>query len=315
MAQVSVKRTAWWMRSSRQFMGTSRVSAPRTTEGIWKLRSHKPFGKTNVRHFTTDKAAAQNSAKTNKKNDSNVFLDNLGKIFLATIATIIVTLIRSSYNTSNRNKVRDMVEDVSVIDPIELDELRIANSELDPEVFRAILRDLSEQYPEFTCSYREFIGTVRKTMVGLKGSAFTIELGHLVDRVVLDILKKYEKTADEPLPLSLWMAILSMALNSTVNERIQLLFEVMKAQGSSVVFTQVEEMVGHLQDSCQLPPDTQIIPTETKYPTQQWERGTPNQLVLWDGSPNEDVDVEAFASILRTKSVCAWGECYHKKKI
>jgi hypothetical protein len=37
-------------------------------------------------------------------------------------------------------------------------------------------------------------------------------------------------------------------------------------------------MVGYLQETCQLPPNAQIVPTETKHPTQQWKKGTAKDL-------------------------------------
>lgn len=260
-------------------------------------------------------ATAAKEQTTKKKDDSNIFLDNLGKIFLAAIAGIIGMVVRSSTSTKYRNNVRDQIEVLSELDPVEIDELRIANSELTPEVFRTIMRDLVDRYPQDTCSYREFTRTTRTTMANLKGEAFTVQLGHLLDRVVADVLDKYEKSADDGLPLSLWLATLSLALCSSVDERIQVLYEVLENSTTPVTFSQVEDMVKFLQDTCQLPPDTQVVPTETKYPVQQWERGTPAQLVPWDGSKEDQIDLEAFYSILRSKSVCAWGECYHKKKL
>jgi hypothetical protein len=252
-----------------------------------------------------------------KKNDSNIFLDNLGKIFLTVIAGVIATLVRSSRSTVNRNNVRDSIEETSAIDPVEIDELRLANSELQPEVYRTILRDLVDRYPDGICSYNEFILTTRTTMAGLKGGAFTIQLGHLVDRVVADLLTKYGKSEDDPFPLTLWLTTLSLALSSSIEERIEVLFEALEksSSGSPVTVKQVEEMVGHLQHTCQLPADTQIVATEVTFPTQQWVRGNAEQLVPWDGSMTEPIDLDAFRSILRTKSVCAWGECYHKKKV
>jgi hypothetical protein len=38
-------------------------------------------------------------------------------------------------------------------------------------------------------------------------------------------------------------------------------------------------MVGYLQETCQqLPPNSQIVPTETKHPTQQWKKGKAKNL-------------------------------------
>ena len=104
------------------------------------------------------------------------------------------------------------------------------------------------------------------------------------------------------------------------------------------------ELVAALQKTFQLVPDAQVIPVvNQKYPTQQYEQGAPEKLVVAameqvaaskkiekekstasvqhgnstsiESSSCEDlVDIDAFAAILRSKSVCAWGECYHKKR-
>jgi hypothetical protein len=266
-----------------------------------------------IRMFS--EAPATTSAKKAKKDDANIFLDNLGKIFLASIAAIVGALIRSSYNTSNRNAVRDILEDAAALDPVEIDELRIANSELTTEVFRTIAKDVRERFPHGNCSYVEFIKAVRRTMIQLKGEAFTIELGHQIDRVVAEILLKNKKTDEEELPLSLWLVTITLALNSSVADRLRILYEVLEAEDKPVRFHQIPILVGYLQDTCQLPPDTQPVPTETSFPTQQWEKGTPEQLVPWEGTGDDIIDLDGCAAILRSKSVCAWGECYHKKPI
>ena len=246
--------------------------------------------------------------------DSNFFLDNLGKIFLLVIATIIGTLIRGSYNTSNRNAVRDNLEDTAALDPVEIEELRIANSELSVDVFRKIMQDLIAQFPQGSSSYTDFVHCVRKTMSQMKGPAFTVELGHMLDRAVVALLNQRGKSTEDEMPLSLWLATLTLALNSPISDRIQILYEIMELENNPVTFIQIRSMVGYLQETCQLVPDSQIVATDVRFPTQQWRRGKPEDLVPWDGMHTDRVDTEAFASILRSKSVCAWGECYHKKK-
>ena len=305
---------------------------------------------------------AATAASTKKKASSPVsdaFFDNLGKIFLGTIAAIVGTLIRSSYNTSNRNAVRDQLEEASVLDPLELEELRLANAELTPAVMREILQEVRQHTGSTdSMTYHEFNAIVRRTMVRLKGEAFTIQLGHLLDRIVVRILEDQEKSATEDsMPILLWMTVLSMAMNSSVPDRIRILFELMDALSSTVSgvndhdaittdgaaaslfestpsrtsqestsaddrsssskrtipFQLIEDMVGYLQDTCQLPTDTQVVPTDQKYPTQQWRQGTPQELVPWEGTQQDPMDCNAFATILRSRSVCAWGECYHKR--
>jgi hypothetical protein len=311
---IARRRLIPGLASSRYSFGSVNNTAKFSARVLTRSHETKSALAPRARNFSTTTATAA-VKETKKKDDSNIFLDNLGKIFLTAIAGVIGMIMRSSQSTSNKNKVRDLVEKISVLDPVEIDELRMANSELSPEVFRKIIRDLVDRYPEKTCSYNEFTLTTRTTMAQLKGGSFTVQFGHYMDRVVTQVLDKYEKSADDPLPLSLWLTTLSLALSSTVDERIQILFEVTEKLNSPVAFSQVEDIVGCLQDTGQLPPDTQIVPTETKYPVQTWERGTPDQLVPWEGSEKEVVDLDAFRSILRSKSVCAWGECYHKKKM
>ena len=324
------------------------------------------------------------------------FLDNLGKVFLGAIAMVIATLVRSSYGGSNMKAVKEALEEDAAIDPLELDELRQANSELTPAVFRAVMKDIYSHSSAASgrMLYEDFVKIVRTTLIREKGEGCTIGMGHLLDRVVIatlqDKLKKQQQQNDaaknstlsvpessnvnrtEPasfsttdtsssdndatMPISFWLTVLSMALNGPVDDRIQILYEVLEQQAavmdassnknnasqqqfdlsidSSSDSTQSKEskagvtlqdvitMVDHLQQSCQLSPDTQVVPTETKYPIQQYRRGTPEELVQWQatdgdnsqGGKVERLDADAFAGILRTKSVCAWGECYRRKK-
>ena len=59
----------------------------------------------------------------------NIFLDNLGKIFMATIGTVIVTLVRSSKLGSHKTALKEDVEHSTTLDPMEIDDLRCANSD------------------------------------------------------------------------------------------------------------------------------------------------------------------------------------------
>jgi len=203
----------------------------------------------------------------------------------------------------------------------------------------------AHQWP--SSSYHEFVRDVR-TIMATKfddkgGESFTIEMGHLLDRVVIDILdNRSSNSTDENLPVALFWTALVMAMNGPVSDRIRILHELLLIDEghshnegrkvSSVPLSRVRDVVGYLQETCQLPPDTQIVPiTEQKYPTQQWRRATPDELLPdcdiaidtknnnhgGDGRSdieiNENgVDLIEFAAILRSKTVCAWGECYQK---
>lgn len=319
---------------------------------------------------TVSDTKVSDTTVTQKKNDnnSNIFLDNLGTIFLSSIGLIIAALVRSHFGTKNKTHIRDLIEEQSAIDPFELDDLRNANSEFNISVFNEIKNDIiklakqkanstDEQQSVLTLSYDEFVIAVRTTMTRQKGESFTIQLGHLLDRVVLSALDRRRKNSNSELPISFWLTVLSMALNSPTEERIKILFEIMQEKdvkkdeltqnygdsfddssprrtidgsenkNKTLTIHDVRELVGYLQDTCQLSPDTQVLATSTKYPVQQYDVGTPEQLVVWSKSStdkkvgddkeeelqeNKIIDIETFKYILRSKAVCVWGECYRK---
>jgi len=309
---------------------------------------------------STDAQKQQSNNENNKKkgdsssssSSSNVFLDNLGTVFLTGVALLVATLTRSYMGSTNKNKFREQLEERATLDPLEIDDLRVANSELTLDVYRTIFRDLlrrqrfstgtssSLEPPKLT--YEEFVEQVRATMKGLKGDAFTIELGHLIDRVVVSALVRDKASSNgggstaDPQPLAFWMTVLSLALNAPIPDRIQALYEVLTTlrngdgggSGSSndgggsdssetekVTVADVRAMVGYLQDTCQLVPDSQIVALEhKKFPVQQYGRASAGELFEWDGPDSDLVDVDAFAGILRSRAVCVWGECYHKRK-
>ena len=260
------------------------------------------------------RSLATAAAKLNKKEASDYFLDNLGTIFLCSIGAIILSLVRTSYGTSNKEKIRNDIEEKASLDPMEIDDLRIANSELDSAVFRRIIQELKQEFATGTATYLEFVESVRNTMASLKGPAFTIELGHLIDRAVVAAMDQLEKSQDEEMPLSFWLTILSLALHSSPNDRIRVLYEALQLEDGSVSIKHVQEIISWLQVSSQLTPDSQVVTSERKYPTQQYHRGTFRELLVWEGTENDPIDLEAFADILRSKAVCAWGECYLRKK-
>ncbi len=312
---------------------------------------------TQRRTFTA--AATTTSTKIHAKPSSNsiaegktigdVFLDNLGKVFLSAIALIIGALTRSSFATSNRNNLRTEIEQRSALDPFEIDDLRLANEDLDRDIFLQIMDGIEKKFGSLDgagegvqVDYREFISVVMNIMKGIKGEGFTIQLGHLLDRVVISILEttRADSTPDEAkIDLSLLLVVLSLCLNSTVRDRVEILFEVMERQQNSAVAQtnasatvkkhNIIEMIGHLQKTNQLVPDAQIVESETRYPVQKYRVGSPVELTeqgtvmkkdeLSEDAMKHDIDqsewtCDDFHHLLRSRAVCAWGECYVKKK-
>lgn len=359
----------------------------------------------NIRSFTATAAVAGGKQKTEKsKTVGDVFLDHLGKIFLSGIGLIVAALIRSSMGTTNQTNVRIRIEEeLSVLDPFEIDDLRAANSDLTKDVFESIVNGIIEEYSargsgngiNQKVDYREFVSIVMKIMKGIKGEGFTIQLSHLLDRVIISLLQKQKLEGtntnstmniqdttnfatddasmssfthdnkndddDGKIELSLLLVALGLCLNSSIRDRVNILFNIMiqKQNAETTKQTQMQtntsnqdattalnvvdkkyiiDMVGYLQQTCQLVADAQIIKSETKYPIQQYCVGTPMELttlgitmkkeelsegaMVMEGVKTEEKNTSSSSSwtcddfnhLLRSRAVCAWGECYVKKK-
>ena len=279
--------------------------------------------------------------KSKKKEEKNILLDNLGTIFLTTIALIIAYLVRSFLGSTARNRLRDELEERAELDPLEIDELRRVNPGLTAAVFRSLLHEMWSRHPQGQMTYDEFAETIRELLVR-QHKIPTIEYGHLLDRVVLHVLESQGESSAAPQSISLWMTVLSLALNAPIRDRMRVLYEILSHEqdqvansveassdmsgdsimttGSSTTATdpvatvrldQVRRLVRYLQATDQLVIETQLFPTkEEAYPVQQYHQGSPEELVQWSGSDSEPIDADAMASILRSRSVCAWGECY-----
>ena len=295
--------------------------------------------------------------KKNKKeeeDDSNIFLDNLGKVFFGVIFTIIFLLVRSSRGTTNRANLREYLESISLLDPCEIDDLRVANSLLTPEIFRDIMNyvllnnntnnSIDENNKKI--NYCNFLSLVKYKMKELKGEEFTIQLGHLLDRIVIHKLENKSNDndnnnddnnnindEDESLRLDFLLTLLSLSLSCTMQERIDILYEIMLKTGnnenndsetSSISEEETIQMISNLQETYQLDNDAQILDVkDKKYPFQEYKQGLPIELIeearkeynekykilLKKGSYNE------FDALLRSQYICAWGECYGHREV
>jgi len=317
----------------------------------------------------------KSSKEGSKKDDSNIFLDNLGKIFLSTIGIVLLMLLRSTRSNNSRLALREDIELSSILDPMEIDDLRAANSEFNLEVWETIVEELKMVTPNGKATYPEFLSVVVRVMRKLKGEEFTIQLGHLLDRVVIselersgggdfaksdeeeknfdgiggggeDSTKQGSKIMETELPLSFLLATLSLALHGTVADRIRVLYDAMLLSSSNEVTNdkmdpndeqlqknklvpgkEVCQMIQHLQNTCQLVPDSQIVETDSKIPYQTFRVGTGAELTErarkgYGGKEGGEgvtkagegpVSLEEFHAILKSRAVCAWGECYVKK--
>lgn len=300
-------------------------------------------GQTNTDN-TKNNQSNKNDSKDKKKDDSNIFLDNLGKIFLSTIALVLLSLYRSNKGNNAKAALREEIEATALLDPLEIEDLRYSNDHLTKEVYDDIVKEFVGK-PSTMVTYGQFMKSVLTVLRRRYGEGATIQFGHLMDRVVV---KELERIANEnrasgddlsrevEVPVSFLLTALSLAMNSTVADRVKALYDVMLLEQSSaeqtVPINDVQQMVQHLQSTCQLVPDAQIVPTISNIPYQTYRVGNGAELTkraceslnLIDGENKSDrsdsskmgetVALEDFYAILKSRSVCAWGECYIKKK-
>jgi hypothetical protein len=292
--------------------------------------SSKPFNKSS----SEDNNDSSKDQSKNKKDDSNIFLDNLGKIFLSTIALVLLSLLRSNKGNNAKAALRDDIESTALLDPLEISDLRDANDFITREVWDEIVQEFVTGGIVDRVTYGQFMNTVLKVLRRKAGEGATVQYGHLMDRVVVKEMEKIVEQnrveGDVELPLLFLLTAFSLAMNSSVADRVQSLYDVMilsqgdNADGSNneqtVPMRKVKEMVQHLQSTCQLVPDAQIVPTISNIPYQTYRVGDGAELTQracqglgMGDDEGKAVDLEDFYSILKSRSVCAWGECYVKK--
>ena len=303
--------------------------------------------------FSSNNNSSSSSSSSNnkeKRDDSNIFLDNLGKIFLSSIGLVLLFLLRSTKSNNSRVALREEMEQAALLDPLEIDDLRCANSDFTLDVWNIIVREIKNEFISrgiTSLTYPQFLSLVMKTMKDMKGEGFTIQMGHLMDRVVIAELDRRRENAEgtetgDELPISFLLTTLSLSLNSSVADRIQVLYDTMlignemnnnntiaenNTNSNVASKEQVEKMIQNLQSTCQLVPDAQIVETNSKVPYQSFRVGTGQELTQrarqgYGGKKGSQgvtkdasgpVTVEDFHAILKSRTVCAWGECYIKK--
>ncbi len=87
----------------------------------------------------SENSTNNNQTKQEKKkdDDSNIFLDNLGK-------NSYPPSVSSSY--SSRVALREEMEHAALLDPLEIEDLRCANSDFDVHVWNAIVEEIKNEF-------------------------------------------------------------------------------------------------------------------------------------------------------------------------
>jgi len=333
-------------------------------------------------------SASSGSAKKEKEDESssnNIFLDNLGKIFLGLVGALVLFIYRSTVSNGRIEKLRDEIEDTSSLDPEEVNDLRFANKGFDCAMYNAIARDCYAYFgrdgsPQ-EVKYEDFVARVFSILLEMKqpnGAIPAIQFGNLLDRVVYNVNETgglqnsaggkergfdrsvkvggvgggevsvdkvdYEKGSS----LFFLLVLLSLCIYETPDRRLESIFRLCELEerdggdvssdgvggdvGSNgennnppleerlVKLSTVEKLVTHLQTTCQLPPDQQILETEVQYPFREYKRATGSELVQeslvlleWTGR-DENITLDNFCTLLKSRGIGYCGECYKLRR-
>ncbi|KAF0685782.1 Aste57867_22390 [Aphanomyces stellatus] len=237
--------------------------------------------------------------------------------FLAGLVGIGGYIYRSSVNNKKFNEIQNEIAETTPISPFEAYELRSQNT-ITPDIFDAVKKQAKRYFPSNEATVAEFdlcLGSV------LQGS--TMKNTHHLERVLLSLPKS---PVTGKVNLDLLLVAFSLAVKGNVDERLACLFNLPFAakapDNAALKKEQVEEILGHVLDTYQVPSEKRVVALEDKaYPYQEYAIATPDQLVtaaiaatvkaksLEAGVTQYDVD--QFGLLMKSKAICVWGECYN----
>lgn len=216
----------------------------------------------------------QLDAKTEEGEGATDFLSmHGGKVALGALG-IAIALIYSWYKGGvNRNNLEDELSEKAIIEPYEIQELRLSNGFISGQDFDDIVRSCYATCSPAGMSYREFIQFVKKhqqqqqqaSVGGMNGggrSGFTIQSCHLLDRVVAGYVLRSASNvsmegdtsegfsssvgtdssaaspattsfADVSLPRGALLTALNMTVNANFVERVDELFDIAHLEASA----------------------------------------------------------------------------------
>jgi hypothetical protein len=134
--------------------------------------------------------------------------------------------------------------------PYESHQFRSANS-LSGEDFLHILQSSREKYPNGLVSYEEFVQFVQEKL------SKKLSMAYYLDRIILSYLESIHQTSSSQIPLSIFLVALSNAIQSSPQDRSELLFDVSQSMSSAEILFLSSSSASPLTDST----TTATIPT------------------------------------------------------
>ncbi|TYZ65969.1 hypothetical protein PybrP1_003919 [[Pythium] brassicae (nom. inval.)] len=252
----------------------------------------------------------------------------LGGVLLA----IGLYVYRGTRNKRHFDETQAPIAERAVISPYEAWELRSAN-DITPETFEAIRAGVLKAFPARKAAMEQF-----DQYLGFKLAEACpngLRNAYHLERVLLSLERDEQKKID----LDALMVAFSMAVKGAVDDRLQCLFDLATESTApeaedeedtrEITQPQLERLLELLLMTYQIPSEMRVLPVkDEKFPFQQYKSATAHELLeaelqaqvdakkLTAAEANERASYtfDAFAQIMRSKTVCLWGECFTNSK-
>lgn len=289
---------------------------------------------------STPSSSTKDSDENPPKYKPGWFSRNPGVTLGGILLGIGLYIYRGSRNKKNFEALQNPIAEAAVISPYEAWELRSSNN-ITPATFEDVRNDVMKTFPSGKASMQHFdqylgFKLAQACPTGMKKS-------YHLERVLLSLETDRDRKSD----IDAQMVALSMAVKGTVDERLRILFNLAtnapagealnvpeKEQEENdtreISQEQLERLLHLLLQTYQIPSEKRVLAVEdAKYPFQEYKVATPSDMLKAavqaqvkdkkmteeEAGGDQKFVFEAFSQIMRSKTVCLWGECFSNSKM
>ncbi|KDO25804.1 hypothetical protein SPRG_08747 [Saprolegnia parasitica CBS 223.65] len=238
-------------------------------------------------------------------------------VFGAVILAIGGYIYRGSKNRKFFEAIQNEIADATPISPYEAFELRSQN-DITPDVFQKVHAQAKAFFPTNEASVRDFDLCLGSVLNGMQ-----LKNLHHLERVLMSLPKNDNGKCN----LDTLMVAFSLAVKGDVNERLACLFQLQAAtKDATLSLEQIEAILEHILTTYQVPAEKRVVAVDDKaYPFQEYTVGSAHELLqaavqaaikdksLPEVAPTQ-YTLDDFNLLLKSKSVCIWGECFSSKR-
>ncbi|OQS01364.1 hypothetical protein ACHHYP_01166 [Achlya hypogyna] len=238
-------------------------------------------------------------------------------VFGAVILAIGGYIYRGSKNRKFFEAIQDEIADATPISPYEAFELRSQN-DITPDVYYKVCAQAKRFFPTNEASVRDFDLCLGSVLNGMQ-----LKNLHHLERVLMSLPKDDAGKCN----VDTLLVAFSLAVKGDVADRLKCLYHLQVASADTpVTLEQIETILGHVMTTYQVPPEKRVVAVDGKsYPFQEYAIGSAHELLqaavqaaVKDKSlpevPPTEFTLDEFNMLMKSKSICIWGECFSNKR-